>query len=80
MKRHDIVKVRRIAGHEIENHEFQERNVVARIKDGRGMVEVIKVPNMADHPLVVGPGYLESDIKLAYLNRLGKDSSGVTGN
>ncbi|CAN7993604.1 unnamed protein product [Ixodes hexagonus] len=38
---------------------------------------VTTVPNLADHPLVVGPRYQAKDIKLTWVNDVGKYPSGV---
>lgn len=35
------------------------------------------VPDLADHPLVVGPRYIEDDLTVRYVSRLEHDASGV---
>lgn len=36
-------------------------------------------PNYADHPLVVGPRYIEKDFRMLFVNYLGVRTSGVVG-
>ncbi|XP_074655033.1 pseudouridylate synthase TRUB2, mitochondrial-like [Tubulanus polymorphus] len=45
--------------------------------DTDGLPVVTTVPDLADHPLVVGPRYLPEDFRITYSNKLSKPSSGV---
>jgi len=81
MERQKMVQFRRITDSDREDSHDQteEKAIITRVNDGKGVIEVFKTENMADHPLVMGPGYAESDIKSVPLNFLSKESSGIIG-
>jgi len=53
------------------------KEIVGRIQDGPDIIEIIKCPSYADHPLVVGPRYQRQDLKLISASYIGRDSSGI---
>ncbi|KAI0227406.1 Mitochondrial mRNA pseudouridine synthase TRUB2 [Lamellibrachia satsuma] len=50
---------------------FQENN------SSSGLPIPTTVPDLADHPLVVGPRYIDEDFTVRYVSRLEHDASGV---
>jgi len=72
-----IVDVRRRAEGECDTTTQKDSSLVAEIPDGRGTIQILTRKSYADHPLIVGPGYVPEDIKLFYASLLGKESSGL---
>lgn len=95
LPRQDIVKIVRVPINEsiarpssnlpktpsssLESNSDLNAELIGEIQDGKGVIRVLKQKSLADHPLLVGPGYNLDDIKIRTANKLQRESSGLIG-